>query len=173
MSSGLGLPVIDLRSVSQSLATEAVDKTDLVVLEGMGRAIETNLNAAFKCDALKLGMIKHPEVREAARYSMLRACVYLLLGSGAACPGQARADAASPVTHAHCLLCRNTSRGYRVCLPIYHHFILHAATWQKRPAVTHGQTGRHADRHIECSCAHRPRLSARHTISTDHTCHIH
>ena len=35
---------------------------DLVVLEGMGRAIETNLHASFVCDALKLGMIKHPEV---------------------------------------------------------------------------------------------------------------
>ena len=29
---------------------------------GMGRAIETNLHATFRCDSLKLGMIKHPEV---------------------------------------------------------------------------------------------------------------
>ena len=35
---------------------------DLVVLEGMGRAIETNLNAKFSCDSLKLAMVKHPEV---------------------------------------------------------------------------------------------------------------
>jgi hypothetical protein len=35
---------------------------DLIVLEGMGRAIETNLNAAFRVDSLKLGMIKHREV---------------------------------------------------------------------------------------------------------------
>lgn len=35
---------------------------DLIVLEGMGRAIETNLNCRLACDSLKLGMIKHPEV---------------------------------------------------------------------------------------------------------------
>lgn len=35
---------------------------DLVVLEGMGRGIETNLRAAFRCDAACLALIKHPEV---------------------------------------------------------------------------------------------------------------
>jgi hypothetical protein len=34
----------------------------VAVLEGMGRAIETNLYARFTCDSLKLGMVKHPEV---------------------------------------------------------------------------------------------------------------
>lgn len=47
--------------VSTELA-EAAEDVDLVILEGMGRAIETNLWAAFACDALKLGMVKHPEV---------------------------------------------------------------------------------------------------------------
>ena len=47
--------------VSRELAA-VVEDVDLVVLEGMGRGIETNLRAAFACDALKLGMIKHPEV---------------------------------------------------------------------------------------------------------------
>lgn len=47
--------------VSPELAHEA-QTADLVVLEGMGRAIETNLHARFVCDSLKLGMIKHPEV---------------------------------------------------------------------------------------------------------------
>eukprot|EP01023_Acetabularia_acetabulum_P061880 TRINITY_DN7530_c0_g1_i1.p1 TRINITY_DN7530_c0_g1~~TRINITY_DN7530_c0_g1_i1.p1 ORF type:complete len:370 (+),score=55.81 TRINITY_DN7530_c0_g1_i1:38-1147(+) len=61
ISSGNDLPVIDLRYVSPQLAAQAQD-TDLVVLEGMGRSIETNLNAEFKCDSLCLGMIKHPEV---------------------------------------------------------------------------------------------------------------
>lgn len=41
---------------------KAAQGVDLVVLEGMGRGIETNLNAEFKCDALNLGMVKHPEV---------------------------------------------------------------------------------------------------------------
>ena len=48
--------------VSLALAT-AAKGVDLVVLEGMGRAIETNLNAQLSCDKLNLGMIKHPEVR--------------------------------------------------------------------------------------------------------------
>lgn len=48
-------------------AVEATVECDLIVLEGMGRAIETNLNAFFTVDSLKLGMIKHPEV--AAHFS--------------------------------------------------------------------------------------------------------
>ena len=47
--------------VSREVIAEA-HGADLVVLEGMGRAIETNLFAKFTCESLKLGMIKHPEV---------------------------------------------------------------------------------------------------------------
>jgi len=32
---------------------------DLVILEGMGCALHTNFNAHFKCDALKLAMVKN------------------------------------------------------------------------------------------------------------------
>ena len=49
--------------VSPALA-KACEDCDLVILEGMGRAIETNLNAQFSCSALRLGMIKHPEVAQ-------------------------------------------------------------------------------------------------------------
>ncbi|CAI0471301.1 unnamed protein product [Linum tenue] len=62
-NSGNDLPVIDLASVSQELAYLASD-ADLVVLEGMGRGIETNLYAQFKCDSVKIGMVKHPEVAQ-------------------------------------------------------------------------------------------------------------
>ncbi|CAN1289439.1 Damage-control phosphatase At2g17340 [Linum perenne] len=62
-NSGNDLPVIDLASVSQELAYLAND-ADLVILEGMGRGIETNLYAQFKCDSLKVGMVKHPEVAQ-------------------------------------------------------------------------------------------------------------
>lgn len=41
----------------------AAEDVDLIVVEGMGRAIETNLYASFTCDSLKLAMVKHPEVR--------------------------------------------------------------------------------------------------------------
>ncbi|GLC49183.1 hypothetical protein PLESTB_000191400 [Pleodorina starrii] len=64
--SGSDLPVIDLTKLSQE-AVDAAAECDLIVLEGMGRAIETNLHAVFRCDSLKLGMIKHPEV--AAHFS--------------------------------------------------------------------------------------------------------
>ncbi|KAK1256493.1 hypothetical protein QJS04_geneDACA010412 [Acorus gramineus] len=62
-SSGNDLPVIDLRSVSQELAYLASD-ADLVVLEGMGRSLETNLYAQLKCDSIKIGMVKHPEIAQ-------------------------------------------------------------------------------------------------------------
>lgn len=62
-NSGNDLPVIDLARVSQEVAYLATD-ADLVILEGMGRGIETNLYAQFKCDSLKIGMVKHPEVAQ-------------------------------------------------------------------------------------------------------------
>ncbi|CAA7408011.1 unnamed protein product [Spirodela intermedia] len=62
-NSGNDLPVIDLASVSPELAYLASD-ADLVVLEGMGRALETNLYALFKCDSIKIGMVKHMEVAQ-------------------------------------------------------------------------------------------------------------
>jgi type II pantothenate kinase len=47
--------------VSPELDAEARG-CDLVIIEGMGRGIETNLYAKFRCDAAKLAMVKHPEV---------------------------------------------------------------------------------------------------------------
>lgn len=63
MSSGNSMPVIDLQQLAYPLAVELAD-ADLVVLEGMGRAIETNLHVRLTCDVLKLGMVKHPEVAQ-------------------------------------------------------------------------------------------------------------
>ena len=34
-------------------------KADLIVLEGMGRAVHTNLHASFACDALKVAVLKN------------------------------------------------------------------------------------------------------------------
>ena len=67
--SGNGLPLIDLADVSDELAATATD-ADLVVLQGMGRAIETNLHASFACDALKLAMLKEPAVYDRLGGSM-------------------------------------------------------------------------------------------------------
>lgn len=51
---------LELQVSHQLLA--ASQGVDVVILEGMGRAIETNLYAQLKCDKINLGMIKHPEV---------------------------------------------------------------------------------------------------------------
>lgn len=56
-SSGTGEPLIDLRQVSAELNHLARD-ADLVILEGMGRALESNFYTRFDCDCLKLAMIK-------------------------------------------------------------------------------------------------------------------
>ena len=61
VSSGGDTPLIDLSRVSDELNEAAAD-ADLVVLEGMGRAVETNFNTRFKVDALKLALLKDPMV---------------------------------------------------------------------------------------------------------------
>ncbi|KAF3329022.1 pantothenate kinase 2-like isoform X1 [Carex littledalei] len=63
VENGCGSPCIDFRQVSSELA-EAAKEADLIILEGMGRALHTNLNARFKCDALKLAMIKNQRLAE-------------------------------------------------------------------------------------------------------------
>ncbi len=66
IASGNGAPLIDLSRVSPELARAARNaEVDLVVLEGMGRAVETNLRAGFTTDSLKLAMIKDEGVAEA------------------------------------------------------------------------------------------------------------
>lgn len=60
MESGQGSPCLDLRFVDQDLVKAMhVHKADLIVLEGMGRAVHTNLHAAFACDALKVAVLKN------------------------------------------------------------------------------------------------------------------
>ncbi|KAH9720228.1 Pantothenate kinase 2 [Citrus sinensis] len=53
VENGCGSPCIDLRQVSSELAA-AAKNADLIILEGMGRALHTNFNARFKCEALKI-----------------------------------------------------------------------------------------------------------------------
>jgi len=63
LPSGHGGPCIDLRRITPAVA-EASAGVDLVVLEGMGRAVHTNLKATFTCDSLKLAMIKNKRLAE-------------------------------------------------------------------------------------------------------------
>jgi uncharacterized protein with ATP-grasp and redox domains len=57
VSTGTGEPLIDLGAVSPALNAAAAE-ADLVVLEGMGRGVESNLDARLSCDALNLAMLK-------------------------------------------------------------------------------------------------------------------
>ena len=61
VSTGTGEPLIDLSAVSYELNAASAD-ADLVILEGMGRAVESNYDAPFKVDCLKIAMLKDPSV---------------------------------------------------------------------------------------------------------------
>jgi len=74
VNNGQGSPCLDLRRVPASLADATVG-TDLVILEGMGRAIHTNLKASFRCPTLKLAMIKTPHLAERLFNGKIYDCV--------------------------------------------------------------------------------------------------
>jgi len=61
VSTGNDIPLIDLSEVSDELNAAAAD-ADLVILEGMGRAVESNFSAEFLVDALHLALLKDPAV---------------------------------------------------------------------------------------------------------------
>ncbi|XP_052782702.1 4'-phosphopantetheine phosphatase-like [Mya arenaria] len=60
MASGQGSPCLDLRLIDSDLVQCMTNNgTDLVVIEGMGRAIHTNFDARFSCDVLKVAVLKN------------------------------------------------------------------------------------------------------------------
>jgi len=60
MESGQGSPCLDLRYIDFDLSEKMKEKqADLIVLEGMGRAVHTNFTASFNCDALKVAVLKN------------------------------------------------------------------------------------------------------------------
>jgi type II pantothenate kinase len=61
VASGCGAPLIDLRGVSAECAAVAAE-SDLLIIEGMGRAIESNYDARFTVDTVRLALIKDPMV---------------------------------------------------------------------------------------------------------------
>ncbi len=54
-------PLIDLADISDACNAAAAD-CDLVILEGMGRAVESNYRTPFRCDCIRLAMIKNRAV---------------------------------------------------------------------------------------------------------------
>ena len=64
--SGNGAPLIDMTQLSPQLVSLMIEApVDLLVIEGMGRAIESNFDARFTCDTLKLAMVKDQGVADA------------------------------------------------------------------------------------------------------------
>lgn len=93
VSSGTGEPVIDLSEVGESLNHAAVG-ADLVLLEGMGRGVESNLDAELTCDRWNLAMIKDPFV--ASRHGgRLYDCVCVYRPSEAGGPGRVPRDSST------------------------------------------------------------------------------
>jgi type II pantothenate kinase len=63
VTTGTGEPLIDLGQISPELNAASAD-AELVIIEGMGRGVESNLDAEFSCDAVNLAMIKDTAVAE-------------------------------------------------------------------------------------------------------------
>jgi uncharacterized protein with ATP-grasp and redox domains len=65
IESGCITPLIDLSQIRVELC-RAVERfgVDLVVIEGMGRALESNFETPFTCDALKIAMIKSSNIAQ-------------------------------------------------------------------------------------------------------------
>jgi uncharacterized protein with ATP-grasp and redox domains len=61
LSTGTGEPLIDLADVSDEL-NDASRDADFVILEGMGRGVESNFDARFNVDSLSIAMLKDPAV---------------------------------------------------------------------------------------------------------------
>ncbi|KAJ3367719.1 Pantothenate kinase 4 [Kappamyces sp. JEL0680] len=63
LSSGSGSPCLDLLRVSEELCIAARD-VDLVMIEGMGRAIHTNYFAEFSVDCVKIAVFKNAQIAQ-------------------------------------------------------------------------------------------------------------
>ena len=63
IANGNTIPLIDLSEIGDACDRAARD-CDLIILEGMGRAIESNYHARFTCDCLKIALIKNRSVAQ-------------------------------------------------------------------------------------------------------------
>lgn len=61
VASGCESPLIDLTDLTPECCAAAAE-SDLLILEGMGRGIESNYDALFTTDTIKLALIKDPMV---------------------------------------------------------------------------------------------------------------
>ena len=61
LSTGNACPLIDLTQLDAACVEHIAD-ADLIILEGMGRAIESNRRTRFRCDVLRVAMLKDQAV---------------------------------------------------------------------------------------------------------------
>lgn len=57
LATGCRAPLIDLAELTEPFADQARD-ADLIVLHGMGRAVESNFHARLRCDVLRTAVLK-------------------------------------------------------------------------------------------------------------------
>ncbi len=57
VSTGNDAPLIDLADISEECNSVA-QKSDFLIIEGMGRAVESNYETQFTCDVLKIALLK-------------------------------------------------------------------------------------------------------------------
>ncbi len=74
VSTGNDVPLMDLSDVTDELNEAAAD-ADLIIIEGMGRAVESNFDAEFTVDCLQLALLKDPQVAAHIVGSDLYNCV--------------------------------------------------------------------------------------------------
>lgn len=94
VANGHGGPCLDLSRVPNTLA-EATLGVDLLVIEGMGRSIHTNLTTEFKCDCLKLAMIKTERLARKLFGGSLYDCVCMYQAAASATPPSVAAPPAA------------------------------------------------------------------------------
>lgn len=61
VASGCGTPLIDLSEITDA-CNDAARGSDVIILEGMGRSIESNYHVRFTCDVLKIALLKDNQV---------------------------------------------------------------------------------------------------------------
>ncbi len=83
-ASGSGTALIDLSQLSEPCVTALAD-ADLIILHGMGRAVESNWSAAFSCDVLRTATVKDAGVA-AHIGGQLFDCVFRFERGGASIP---------------------------------------------------------------------------------------
>jgi bifunctional damage-control phosphatase, subfamily II, fusion protein len=72
---GSGAPCLDLLRISEEVSS-ACQGVDLVMIEGMGRAIQytlltsTNFYAQFKVDSVKIAVFKNPQIAQELNANM-------------------------------------------------------------------------------------------------------